>query len=364
VKVVIAGGGTGGHLFPGVALADAFLREDASSIIVFMGADRGLEVKVIPSLGFELITFPVGGVVGAGLLGGIFRSLSLAAGVIKATGALRRISPDLVVGTGGYGSVPGVLAAALLRIQRSIMEQNVTPGRANRFLARLVPRIYLGLPTAEGVFPSGKAVLTGNPIRKNALIGTVSTRGDTGNRKTLLVLGGSQGAVQLNDISMKIVPELLVKFPELRVIHQTGTAHSEKITAHYRAEGVQVEVVPFMERIGEYYQAADLCLSRAGAMAVSELAAAGLPSVLVPYPHAAGGHQKDNAMWLVNRGGAVLVEPDELVPEILIGKLENLIRSPMVLSRMAENARKAGTRDAAGLIVSEEMKRMSGGTAP
>ncbi len=363
MKVVIAGGGTGGHLFPGVALADAFLREDASSGIVFMGADRGIEVQIIPSLGFELITFPVGGVMGAGLLGGIFRSLSLAIGVIKAAGALRRISPDLVVGTGGYGSVPGVVAAALLRIQRSIMEQNVTPGRANRFLARFVPRIYLGLPTAEGVFPSGKAVLIGNPIRKSALIETGSTRADTGDGKTILILGGSQGAVQLNDVSMKVVPELLRKLPGLRVIHQTGSAHSEKITAHYREEGVQVEVVPFMERMGEYYQEADLCLSRAGAMAVSEFAAAGLPSVLVPYPHAAGGHQRDNAMWLVKKGGAVLIEPDELVPEILIDTLENLIRSPVELLRMAENALKAGTRDAAGLIVSEEIKRMSGGTA-
>ncbi len=307
MKVVIAGGGTGGHLFPGVALADAFLREDASSRIVFMGADRGIEVKIIPTLGFELITFPVGGVMGAGLLGGIFRSLSLAIGVIKAARALRRISPDLVVGTGGYGSVPGVVAAALLRIQRSIMEQNVTPGRANRFLARFVPRIYMGLPTSEGVFPPGKAVLTGNPIRKNALIETEDTFVDTGNGQTLLILGGSQGAVQLNEVTMKIVPELLVKFPGLRVIHQTGTAHSEKVTAHYRAEGVEVEVVPFMERIGEYYQAADLCLSRAGAMAVSELAAAGLPSVLIPYPHAAGGHQRDNANWLVKKVGAVII---------------------------------------------------------
>ncbi len=361
MRVVIAGGGTGGHLFPGVALAQAFQTLQPGSKVTFLGARRGLEVSVIPALGFDLVTLPVGGLMGTGPIKGFYRGLLLALGVLRAAYALRRISPDLVIGTGGYSSVPGVVAAAMLRIHRSIMEQNVSPGRANRFLARLVPRIYLGFPVQDGVFPEGKSVLAGNPIRDNALAQSDAGPGDSRRGLTLLILGGSQGAAQLNDASLEIVPQLLDAVEGLTVIHQTGRAHSEMVIDRYRQLGAEVEVVPFMDPIGVYYSRADLCLSRSGAMAVSELAAAGVPAVFVPYPFAAGGHQRDNAQWLASRGGAVIIEAAEFSPRIVKEELLRLLTSPDELSTMAKKTRDAGRQDAADSIAREEIRRVTGG---
>lgn len=360
MRVVIAGGGTGGHLFPGVALAEAFMTLRPGSKVTFLGAERGLETSVIPALGFDLVTLPVGGLMGVGPVKGIYRGLLLALGVLRAASVLRRISPDLVVGTGGYSSVPGVIAAAMLRIQRSIMEQNVSPGRANRFLARFVPRVYLGFPVKDGVFAEGKVILAGNPIRKCALPqeDVEVLEGERG--LTLLILGGSQGAAQLNNASLEIVPELLKTVEGLRVIHQTGGAHSEMVMERYREQGADVEVVPFMDSIGEFYSRADLCLSRAGAMAVSELAAAGVPSVLVPYPFAAGGHQRDNARWLAERGGAVIIDSASFSPQLLKEELSRLISSRDDLAVMAKKAKDAGRQDAADSIAKEEIMRITG----
>ncbi|UCF30115.1 MAG: undecaprenyldiphospho-muramoylpentapeptide beta-N-acetylglucosaminyltransferase [bacterium] len=357
MRLVIAGGATGGHLFPGIALAEAMRERDRDAKITFMGADRGIETTIIPALGYDLITFPIGGIAGVGMARSLSRAATMILAVSRAVAMLRRLTPDLVVGVGGYASVPGVLAAAVWRIPRCILEQNVIPGKANRFLARFVPRIYLGFPTDRSVFPQEKTTVTGNPIRSQALTGEARVKAPGGGI-TLLILGGSQGASQLNDLALKTVPGLMRRIAGLKVIHQTGPAHEASVKQHYEREGVDVEVVPFIGNMGAYYARADLVLSRSGAMSVSELAASGLPAIFIPYPHATERHQRANGRWLESQGGAILMEAEEVTPEMLRDLIEHLLAAPNALSRMAEASRRAGTRNSARRIIEEEMRRL------
>lgn len=356
MKVVIAGGGTGGHLFPGVALAGEFLRRERDAEVIFFGAQRGLETRVIPALGYELITLPVRGVVGHGFFVGVSRSLNLIAAAIRAFWILGRLKPDLVIGVGGYASVPAVLAASLRGLPRSLLEQNVLPGKANRVLARAVQRIYQGFASRSEVFPVDKSVVTGNPIRPEMLTpeGLVRPPG----RRRLLIMGGSQGAKQINDLAVEVVPDLMRDFPDLKVIHQAGFTHEDKVRESYLSKGVNVEVVSFIAAMADVYAQVDLCLSRAGAMAVSELTAAGLPAILIPYPDAAAGHQTSNARWMEERGAAVILDPEVVTPGTLYQKLKGLLDDPSLLEDMTQASRRAGIRNAAERIVEEELKRI------
>jgi len=356
MKLVIAGGGTGGHLFPGVALASEFRRLAADVDVVFIGADRGLETRVIPPLGYELVTLPVRGVVGHGFFGGIARGVVLVRACFKAFWLLGRLKPDLVIGVGGYASVPAVLAAAVRGLPRSILEQNVSPGRANHILARLVHRIYQGFASRSEVFPVEKTRVTGNPIRSEVLPaeGLVRPLG----RRTILILGGSQGALQINELVIGIVGRLKNEFPDVEVIHQTGHAHEDTVREGYRKAGVKVEVVPFIVDMADAYGRSDLCLSRAGAMAISELTASGLPAVLIPFPHAAGGHQGHNAKWMQERGAAAVIEPEEATSDQLYEQVRKILYTPGLLADMAQASAKAGIRNAAERIVTEELERI------
>ncbi len=356
MKLVIAGGGTGGHLFPGVALAVAFQRQVAHAEVVFVGARRGLEMKIVPALGYELVTLPVRGVVGQGFWTGVLRSVTLLAAAARAFWIMGRVKPDLVIGVGGYASVPAVLAAAMRGIPRAILEQNVSPGKANRVLARFAQRIYQGFASRSEIFPPEKTRVTGNPLRPDVLPENKTARRP--GSASLLILGGSQGARQINDLAVVAVPRLMTEFPYLKVVHQTGPSHEQFVEQAYEKAGVRVEVKPFITRMAEAYQEADLCISRAGAMAISELAAAGVPAVLIPYPAAAGGHQDANAHWLEERGGAVVIPSAEATPQRLFDEVTRLLGSPESLEEMALASAKAGVRDAAERIVREELERL------
>jgi UDP-N-acetylglucosamine--N-acetylmuramyl-(pentapeptide) pyrophosphoryl-undecaprenol N-acetylglucosamine transferase len=356
MKLVIAGGGTGGHLFPGVALAAEFERLVADCKIIFIGAQRGLETRVIPALGYELITLPVRGVVGFGFFSGVVRSLGLVAASVKAFWILGRISPDLVIGVGGYASVPAILAAAFRGLPRCILEQNVSPGKANQVLSRFAQRIYQGFASRTEVFPIEKTRVTGNPIRPGTLPPEDLRRPQ--GRRTLLVLGGSQGALQINELVVNVVPRLKKVFSDLTVVHQTGPTHETMVRQAYEKTGVDVKVVPFINDMADAYGEADLCLSRAGAMSVSELTASGLPAVLIPYPDAAGGHQGQNGRWMEERGAAVVIEPEDVTPDLLFEQLQKLLSEPGLLAEMAEASRKAGIRNAGEVIAREELERI------
>jgi UDP-N-acetylglucosamine--N-acetylmuramyl-(pentapeptide) pyrophosphoryl-undecaprenol N-acetylglucosamine transferase len=356
VNLVIAGGGTGGHVYPAVALAGEFRRLLPDTKVTFIGAERGLETKVIPPLGYELIALPVQGVVGGASLTGIWRGMALLKESLKMTMILRRLKPDLVIGVGGYASVPAVLAAALRGIPRSIIEQNVMPGRANRVLARMVQRIYQGFASRTELFPTEKTMVTGNPIRPEVLPPKDLERPN--GRRSLLILGGSQGAKQINELALDFVPRLMERFPDLTVLHQAGPDHGAAVRERYEKAGVEVEVVDFITGMADAYSGADLCVSRAGAMAISELAAAGLPAILIPYPHAAGGHQDLNALWLEERGGAVTVHPSDATPELLLEAISCIFDNPDQLVEMANSCRRTGVRDAAERIARAELERI------
>jgi UDP-N-acetylglucosamine--N-acetylmuramyl-(pentapeptide) pyrophosphoryl-undecaprenol N-acetylglucosamine transferase len=295
-------------------------------------------------------------VVGYGFFSGIARSIALVAAAVKAFRILGRLKPDLVIGVGGYASVPAVLAATVKGLPRSILEQNVSPGKANRALARLVQRIYQGFANGSEVFPVEKTRVTGNPIRPEILPAEGMTRPP--GRRTLLVLGGSQGASQINDLVLDVIPRLKEVFPDLTVIHQTGHAHEKTVREGYQKAGVDAQVMPFITGMADAYGKADLCLSRAGAMTVSELTASGLPAALIPFPHAAGGHQGLNAKWMEERGAAVVIEPDEVTPDLLYEQLRKLFETPGLLEDMAKASAKAGVRNAAEKIVIEELERI------
>jgi UDP-N-acetylglucosamine--N-acetylmuramyl-(pentapeptide) pyrophosphoryl-undecaprenol N-acetylglucosamine transferase len=359
VIILIAGGGTGGHLFPGVALAEAFRAREPGCEVVFAGARRGLEARLIPALGYRLVLLPLSGVMGKGLLARAAGILSLLAGTARMWARMGRERPALVVGLGGYASVPGVLAARLRGIPAVLLEQNVEAGAANRVLARIARTVYLGFPPAGRPFPPGKAEATGNPLRAAARApeGTKPAAARVGDHpRTLLVLGGSQGARSLNDLALAAVPLLAAALPGLAVIHQTGAADEDRVRRAYDATAAAgtVEVRAFIERPGEVYARADLCLARAGALSVSELAAAGVPALYVPYPHA-GSHQRGNARWARDRGAALVLEQEGLTPAGLAREIVRLLSDPAGLRAMAGAARAAGGADAAAEIARREL---------
>lgn len=313
MRVVIAGGGTGGHLFPGVAVAQALCEEGGE--VLFVGTERGIEARVVPELGFPIEYLTVSGIKGGGL-GGKLKAIARLPGSFFASRAiLRRFRPDAVVGVGGYASGPIVATAALAGYPTAILEQNSVPGMTNRILGKLVKRVYSTFEDRQGFFPARKVVQTGNPIRKELVARLEGVaRAETVSRR-LFVFGGSQGARPINEAMGAAAAELREAVPGLEIWHQTGEADHQAVVDAYRAAGLDgsvARVVPFIKDMTEPYGWCDLALCRAGATSLAELSAVGIPAVLVPLPHAADNHQEWNARSLVDAGGAVLVHQRDL----------------------------------------------------
>ncbi len=304
-RIVITGGGTGGHVFPGLALAAALKRRLPGADIRFIGSSDRLEARLVPSAGW-----PFTGIVARGLKGlGWRRTLSNAAalplGLAQSARHLARLRPKLVVGMGGYVAGPVVAAAWLLRRKIAIHEQNLTPGLTNRVLARLADLVMVSYPESGRFFPRRRVLVTGNPVREAAVGGPRETAAAGAFR--LLVLGGSQGAAGLNRMVVAALGR--VAREGIEVVHQTGTADETWAREAYAGMGLAAEVVPFIEDMGRAYRRADLVICRAGATTMAELAVNGCAAVLVPFPGAAERHQDVNANYLAVRGAAVVM-PD------------------------------------------------------
>ena len=339
--LMVMAGGTGGHIFPALAVAQ-WLRAAGWSV-VWLGSPSGMEARLVPAQGFEMEAVDFAGVRGKGWRRQLRLPLELVRALAQCIGALRRRRPDVVLGMGGYIAFPGGVAAALLRCPLVIHEQNSVPGMTNRWLARIADRVLAAFPAAFG--DRARAEWTGNPVREAiARLPSPSLRyaGREGPLR-LLVIGGSLGARALNEC----VPLALARIPADRrpgVVHQAGRDARGPLEAAYAKAGVSATVVEFIDDMAARYAEADLVVARAGATTVAELACAGLPAVLVPYPHAVDDHQTANARFLSAREAAWLMPQTELTPEALATLLESVDRGRLL--QMACRAREAARGDA------------------
>ncbi len=342
LDVLIAGGGTGGHVFPGLALADALRTRGLR--VGFVGTPAGLEARAVPAAGYPIDLIPGRQVRGGGVGRAVGGIAALATGVAHARRLLAAHRPRLVVGVGGYASVAAVVAARLGGRPVVLMEQNAIPGLANRTLGRLARAVCLGFAEAAPYFPARRSIHTGNPIRPAVLAAPPAAPRD---RLGLLVFGGSQGASRINAAAVAALQQLGDAARALRVTHQTGTAEHAAVTAAYAPLGLDVRVEPFIADMGAAYRAADVVVARAGAMSCAEITAMGLPAVLVPYPYAVDDHQRRNAEVLAAAGAAVVILDRELDGARLATALRPLVDDADRRRTMAAKARALGRPDAA-----------------
>lgn len=360
MKVAIAGGGTAGHVYPAISIADELSLEVPEADIIFIGNRTGLEAELVQEAGYAFEPIHVSG---------FKRSIapSNINSVIRAGGAVshlrhffKKFKPEAVVGTGGYVSAPAIFAAYTLKIPTLIHEQNAFPGMANRFLARLVDTVATSFPNGEESFPKAKRVVfTGNPIRRK-MIGAVKESAienlnlDT-DKQTLLIFGGSQGAKKINDCFIQAYDKFK-NFDNLQIIHITGKDHFSDVTKTMRRlidpkkDKLRYQAHPYISSINQAYTAADLCFCRAGATTIAELTALGIPAVLVPYPYATGQHQEKNARYLENHGAGKVLLDEDLTAESMFSVCNQLVFDSKALIEMKNHAQKLGKPFAANDI--------------
>jgi UDP-N-acetylglucosamine--N-acetylmuramyl-(pentapeptide) pyrophosphoryl-undecaprenol N-acetylglucosamine transferase len=346
--VMIMAGGTGGHVFPGLAVARR-LREQGADV-VWLGTRTGIEARVVPAAGFEIEYIRIRGLRGSGLLRWLLLPLRLNIAMWQALRILRRRRPRVVLSMGGFAAGPGGLMASLLGIPLVIHEQNAIPGVTNRVLAHLADRVLCGFPGAFSSSPTAHQV--GNPVRREIMqVSAPDTRlAARSGRLRLLVVGGSQGARVFNEI----VPQALVGMTEAErpeVWHQTGRNMRDAAVKAYG--GIEANVAEFIDDMATAYEWADVVLCRAGAMTVSELAAAGVAAILVPFPYAVDDHQTANARYLSERGAALLVAQSDLTPARVREMLRELAANRKVILQMAQAARASAINDADDVVARE-----------
>ena len=352
LSVLIAGGGTGGHLYPGIAVARELLARAPGAQVTFVGTAAGIEARVIPREGFRLEVIRSAGLKGKSLAA-LVRGLSLLPlSAWDAWSVISRRRPSVVIGVGGYSSGPVVAIAALRGIPTLLMEQNAMPGLTNRSLARIVRAAAVTYEESIGFFGS-KAFVSGNPVRPEFFgqQGAYDEHGVPPAAARVLVFGGSQGAHAINVAMVEAAPRLAAAATRLAVTHQTGERDLEMVRDGYRRAGLEARVEPFLFAMDREMKAADLVISRAGATTLAELTASGKPSILVPLPTATDDHQRKNALALVTGGAARLVEQRELSGDRLASEIHALAADAAQRTRMGDAARRMARPDAARVIV-------------
>jgi len=357
LRIVIAGGGTGGHLFPGIAIAREFMTRNSATRINFVSTGNPLEKAVLSKAGFDLESIQVAGIKGRGIWNQITSVLKIPGAILAAMGFLRRFSPDMVVGLGSYSAGPVVIGAWLMRIPIAIHEQNILPGVTNRILARFADRIFVSFENTRSRLNPVKVSWTGNPVRRELLEAANLTDdtavGATGQKRfTVLIIGGSQGAHRINMVMAEAL-EHLQNAEQLHFVHQTGEADEKSVGEAYRKKSVSATAQAFFDNMAEQYRQADLIICRAGATTVAEITALGKAAIFIPFPHAADDHQTLNAADLANDGAAELIPERELDAELLSAKIKHYLDHPEALEHMAVRARRHGKPDAARNIVDD-----------
>ena len=345
-RVVIAGGGTGGHLFPGIALAKALKRQDMDIEIAFVGTQKGLEAKVLPREGFELKTILSAGLLGKKRLSRWMSWVKLPVGTAQSMCFLIRKRPDLVVGVGGYASGPLVLSAWILRVPILIHEQNSIPGLTNKWLGKIANKVAVSFKESAKFFSKDKIEVTGNMIREEFCQPRETFPKGPRGLFRVLVLGGSQGAHSINVAMMEALESLTSKKGNIHITHQTGESDFAMVKRVYENSGFSHDVRPFIDGMAEQYRKASLVICRAGATTLAEVTACGKVSVLIPYPHAAHNHQEKNARVLEAANAGELVLDHELSATRITQSILRALEDPQRLEEMEENSYQLGSRDA------------------
>lgn len=361
MRVVIAGGGTGGHVFPAIAIAEGVKERFPDADVTFVGTPRGMETTAVPKAGWKLEVLDVTPLKGQSIFQRLSGGVKMVGALSKARTLLKRLTPDLVIGVGGYASAAICLAAALMGIPTMIHEQNSIPGFTNRLLGRVVKKVCITFPESARYFSAGKVVFTGNPVRQQVRECLMqSSAGPAPADFVVFVFGGSQGARTLNQGMLAALPYLKTLSRPLRVIHQVGAQADEAAIAQtYKTAGVAAEVHRFIQDMGQYYHQADVVVGRSGASTLSELALVGKPAILVPYPFAADNHQEANAQAFVSEGAARMVLDREVDGARLAGELRGILEDSTSRLAMAACMKRLATPDAAANIVSEGMRMLN-----
>lgn len=355
MTIVIAAGGTGGHLYPAVALARAFLEKDSATTILFVGTARGLESKVLAHERFELALIAAKPVMGKGVIEAARGLLSMPLSLWQCLSILKGRHADLVIGVGGYTSPMMVLAAALTGVPRVILEPNAYPGMANKAVGSFAQRVFLSFESAASSFDRRKIRVVGTPIRKEFVERSPQDEAATpaADQRLVLIFGGSQGARAINSAAIEGLPELVKRHPQLSVIHQTGEADHNRVAEAYRRAGLSVQVTPFLYDMPSALRSANLVVARAGAMTVAELTACGKPAILIPLPQAIYDHQMLNAKVMEAAGAAVVLPQSELTGARLTDAIVRILDDPERLRAMSDCSRGMRRIGAADAIVRE-----------
>ncbi len=357
--VMIAAGGTGGHVFPGVAIAEELRSASPGARIMFAGTERGLEAKILPREGWPLLLMNSSSIKDRKGFARFAAWARLPFSIARALLILVAERPHILVSIGGYAAGPLSIAAWMMRIPVLLVEPNAVPGMTNLKLGRFARRVCVAFDEAARRFAPGKALITGVPVRKKVLEARKEKPAGEG-RTSIFLFGGSQGALTLNRAMIDSLPQLAGLGEKLRVIHQTGSNDdTEAIAQAYASAKVDAKVFAFTEKIWECYADSDVVIGRSGANTVGEVAALGIPSILVPYPYAADDHQRANAEWLVASGGAAMIPDAQCNGERLARELKAIVTDKVRMKTMASCAAKAGRPDAAKRIA-EECLRLTG----
>jgi len=348
---LIMAGGTGGHVFPALAVAQMLLAQDVK--VTWLGTKRGLEADVIPKAGIEIDWISINGLRGNGIAGWVLAPYKLLVAMSQAKKVMQKRKPDFVLGMGGFVAGPGGVVAWLSGVPLIIHEQNAIPGMTNRLLSMFAKRVLQAFP---GAFEVTKNALTiGNPIREKFINVTPPSKRFAlrkNDKFRVLVVGGSLGALALNNILPKVAAEIS-QLVDVDIRHQTGKRHYDKTLDLYKEANVEAEVTPFIDDMVEAYSWADIVICRSGALTVSEIAAVGVGSILVPFPHAVDDHQTKNGQFLVDSGAAVLIQQQDLTEEKLVSILAGLAEQREKVIQMADAAYSVRKVDATDVVVKQ-----------
>lgn len=348
MKLLISAGGTGGHVFPGIAVADAFISSEPGNEVVFIGTRYGLESKVVPQSGYRLLFVEARQFSGRNIAYKFITIASLVKGIHRCMSLIKKEKPDAILGMGGFTSVPTVIAGFILGIPIFLHEQNVQPGLANKMLAKYAKTIFISFEETRNYIGRGKIVCTGNPVRASVKTKIEDKKGDS---FAIFIFGGSRGARSINQSAVDMLRYMDDYRDRVTIFHQTGVEDYEGTKDIYRTSGIRHEVFSFTDKMADYYNKADVVISRAGASTIFELSYFKKPAILIPYPYSAGQHQWKNALQVESLGGGYIIENSEATGERLFYVIKKLMDEPELLKKMGENMGRLYIEDSEGLII-------------